>query len=102
MVAPVLVETDDSGAASGLPASGDSAGVQPVIAIAAMANTKQMDLLFMIHPHGCYSGIVNVAATYQAISGVTKRVTNVCFGPVALVQQFITRPAAFRHKRLFD
>ena len=34
MIGPVLVETDDSGAASGLPVSGDSAGEQPVATIA--------------------------------------------------------------------
>jgi hypothetical protein len=72
MMGPAFVETDDSGAASGLPASGDSAGEQPVATIADTVIMEYMELRFMIYPQGSYSGIAIVVPTYQAIYSVTK------------------------------
>jgi hypothetical protein len=76
MIGLLFVKTDDSGAASGFPASGDSAGVQPVIAIAAAVTAEQRNLRIMIHPCGWYSDIAirrhNLSRTFRHNQWVTK------------------------------
>jgi len=68
----VFVDTDDSDAASGLPAPGDSAGEQPVATIAATPIAEWMNLRFIISPSDYYSGVVIVAAKYQNIPGTSE------------------------------
>ena len=94
MIGLVFVKTDDSGAASGLPASGDSAGVQPVIATAAAVTAEQKNFRIMIHPCGWYSGIAIVATTYQEISGITNGSPRSASRPESFVKSRLVLPPA--------